>query len=51
VSSTPDGKGWPHPSTFIVDPKGVVRWKFIEVDYKKAGRRTHRSGASLAKIK
>ena len=31
----PDGKGWPHPSTFIVDPKGVVRWKFIEVDYKK----------------
>ena len=31
----PDGKGWPHPSTFIFYPKGVVRWKFIEVDYKK----------------
>ena len=31
----PDGKGWPHPSTFILDPKGLVRWKFIEVDYKK----------------
>jgi peroxiredoxin len=31
----PDGRGWPHPSTFVIDPKGVVRWKFIEVDYKK----------------
>jgi peroxiredoxin len=31
----PDGKGWPHPTTLVIDPKGVVRWKFIEVDYKK----------------
>ncbi len=31
----PDGRGWPHPSTFIIDPKGTVRWKFIEVDYTK----------------
>jgi peroxiredoxin len=31
----PDGRGWPHPSTFVIDPTGVVRWKFIEVDYKK----------------
>jgi peroxiredoxin len=31
----PDGRGWPHPSTFIIDPKGGVRWKFIEVDYTK----------------
>ena len=31
----PDGRGWPHPSTFIIDPKGAVRWKFIEVDYTK----------------
>jgi peroxiredoxin len=30
----PDGRGWPHPSTFVVDPQGVVRWKFVEVDYK-----------------
>ena len=30
----PDGRGWPHPSTFIIDRDGVVRWKFIEVDYK-----------------
>ena len=29
----PDGRGWPHPSTYIVDPKGIVRWKFVEVDY------------------
>jgi peroxiredoxin len=31
----PDGRGWPHPSTFIIDSKGSVRWKFIEVDYTK----------------
>jgi len=30
----PDGRGWPHPSTFVIDPKGAVRWKFVEVDYK-----------------
>ena len=35
----PDGKGWPHPSTFVIDPKGIVRWKFVEVDYQK--RPTH----------
>ena len=31
----PDGNGWPHPTTVVIDPQGVVRWKFIEVDYKK----------------
>jgi peroxiredoxin len=31
----PEGKGWPHPATYVIDPKGVVRWKFIEVDYRK----------------
>jgi peroxiredoxin len=31
----PDGKGWPHPATYVIDKQGVVRWKFIEVDYKK----------------
>ena len=30
-----DGKGWPHPSTYVIDPKGVVRWKFVEVNYQK----------------
>ena len=31
----PDGKGWPHPATYVVDKQGVVRWKFVEVDYTK----------------
>lgn len=31
----PDGKGWPHPATYVIDKQGVVRWKDIEVDYKK----------------
>jgi len=31
----PDGKGWPHPATYAIDRQGVVRWKFIEVDFKK----------------
>lgn len=31
----PDGKGWPHPTTLLIDPQGVVRWKFVEIDYKK----------------
>ena len=31
----PDGRGWPHPATYVVDKKGIVRWKFVEVDYTK----------------
>ena len=31
----PDGKGWPHPTTFVIDKQGVVRWKFVEVNYQK----------------
>jgi len=31
----PTGQGWPHPSTYVIDPQGVVRWKFVEVDYRK----------------
>jgi len=31
----PDGKGCPHPATYVIDQRGVVRWKFIETDYKK----------------
>lgn len=23
----------PHPTTFVIDREGVVRWKFIEIDY------------------
>ena len=30
----PDGKGWPHPTTYIIDKQGVLRWRFVEVDYK-----------------
>lgn len=30
----PNGRGWPHPTTYVIDKKGVVRWKFIEVNYK-----------------
>ena len=24
----------PHPTTLVIDRRGVVRWKFVEVDYK-----------------
>lgn len=27
-------RGWPHPATYVIDSKGVVRWKFVEVNYK-----------------
>ena len=30
----PKGKGWPHPATYVIDKEGIVRWKFVEVDYK-----------------
>ena len=30
----PDGRGWPHPTTLVIDRRGVVRWKIVEVDYK-----------------
>jgi alkyl hydroperoxide reductase subunit AhpC len=46
----PDSKGWPHPATFVIDPKGVVRWKFIEVDYKKRAT-NEQIRQQLAKIK
>ena len=29
----PQGRGIPHPATYVVDKHGVVRWKFVEVDY------------------
>lgn len=29
-----DGRGIPHPTTFVIDRSGVVRWKFIETDYR-----------------
>ncbi len=24
----------PHPTTLVIDTDGVVRWKFIEIDYR-----------------
>ena len=30
----PGGQGWPHPTTYVIDRQGVVRWKFTEVNYK-----------------
>jgi len=30
----PSGQGLPHPATYVIDRKGIVRWKFVEVDYK-----------------
>jgi peroxiredoxin len=28
------GRFLPHPTTYVLDKKGVVRWKFTEIDYK-----------------
>ena len=29
-----DDRGIPHPTTFVIDRDGVVRWKFVEVDHR-----------------
>lgn len=29
-----DERGIPHPAVFVIDRAGVVRWKFIEVNYR-----------------
>jgi len=29
----PNGKGWPHPATYLIDKQGMVRWRFIETNY------------------
>ena len=31
----PSGKGWPHPATYVIDPQGIVRWRYVEVDFRK----------------
>ncbi len=31
----PEGNGWPHPATYVIDKQGIVRWRFVEVDYTK----------------
>jgi peroxiredoxin len=32
----PEGsrRGIPHPATYVIDRDGIVRWRFVEVDYK-----------------
>jgi peroxiredoxin len=30
----PRSRPIPHPTVFVVDREGVVRWKFIEIDYR-----------------
>jgi peroxiredoxin len=30
----PRGRQITHPATFVIDKDGVVRWKFVEVDYR-----------------
>jgi peroxiredoxin len=32
--SEPRGRPVPHPTTYVIDMEGVVRWKMTEVDYK-----------------
>jgi alkyl hydroperoxide reductase subunit AhpC len=27
-------QGLPHPATFVIDKKGVVRWKSVDVNYR-----------------
>lgn len=29
-----DKRGIPHPTVYLIDKRGVVRWKFTEVNYK-----------------
>ncbi len=29
-----DPRGIPHPTVFVIDTRGVVRWKFIELNYR-----------------
>ncbi len=28
------GRPVPHPTVFVVDLDGIVRWKFVEIDYR-----------------
>ncbi len=32
-SEDPRGRAIPHPTTYVIDMEGVVRWKMTEVDY------------------
>ena len=30
----PNSRGLPHPATYIIDKKGIVRWRYVNVDYR-----------------
>jgi peroxiredoxin len=30
----PQGRAIPHPTTYVIDKRGVIRWAFTEVDYR-----------------
>jgi peroxiredoxin len=30
----PRGRAIPHPTTYVIDLEGVVRWKMTEIDYR-----------------
>ena len=30
----PRGRAIPHPTVFVIDKRGVVHWKFIEIDFR-----------------
>jgi peroxiredoxin len=30
----PRGREITHPATFVIDTAGIVRWRFVEVDYR-----------------
>lgn len=34
ILNTESDRGIPHPMTLVIDRRGVVRWKFIEINYK-----------------
>ncbi|MBT8338130.1 MAG: redoxin domain-containing protein [Gemmatimonadetes bacterium] len=34
VLNPDDERGIPHPTTLVLDREGIVRWKFIETDYR-----------------
>ena len=33
-AADPRERGIPHPTVFVVDEEGTVRWKFVEINYK-----------------
>jgi peroxiredoxin len=47
--SDPRGRQIAHPATFIIDTRGIVRWRFVEVDYRvrPSNEEVHRALAEL----